>query len=53
MRNWTSIVSQDGWTALIGASYEGHLEFVNALLAAGAETEAKEAVRGWMLIFYG
>ena len=37
---------QDGNTALIWASYEGHVEVVKALVAAGADKGAKEKVGG-------
>ena len=37
-------VSQDGLTALIMATKEGHLEVVQALLDAGADTGAKDKV---------
>ena len=40
------IVSQGGNTALIWASYRGHLEVVKVLLAAGADKEAKGVVGG-------
>ena len=33
---------QDGYTALMRASSEGHLEVVQALLEAGADMEAKD-----------
>ena len=36
---------KDGYTALIMASREGEVEVVEALLAAGADREAKENVR--------
>ena len=43
------IVSQDGSTALILASSDvDHLETVQALLAAGADKEAKDNVSGVM-----
>ena len=37
---------QFDWTALIGASRYGHHEVVQALLAAGANKEAKDQVGG-------
>jgi ankyrin repeat protein len=36
---------KSGWTALITASYRGHLAVVEALLAKGADREAKANVR--------
>ena len=36
--------AQDGFTALILASFYGHLEIVQTLLAAGAYTEATDDV---------
>ena len=39
-------ISQDGRTALISASEEGHLEVVKAMLAAGADMEAVDEVGG-------
>ena len=42
---WTA-VSQNGWTPLIAASHNGRLEVVGALLAAGADKEAKDEVGG-------
>jgi ankyrin repeat protein len=39
-----SVVRQDGWTPLCIASQEGHLEIVRALLAKGADVEAKNKV---------
>ena len=35
---------QDGYTALILASWNGHLEIVKALLGKGAELDAKDKV---------
>ena len=37
---------QDGWTALLCASANGHSAVVEALLAKGADIEAKNEVRG-------
>ena len=37
---------QDGWTPLLKAALEGHVDVVKALLAAGAEKEAATQVRG-------
>ena len=39
--------AQNGCTALMEASREGHLAVVQLLLAAGADKEAKSSVRGW------
>ena len=39
--------TQNGLTALISASYFGHVESVKALLAAGANKEAKDNVGGY------
>ena len=36
--------SQYGWTALISASIESRLSIVDALLAAGADVEARDGV---------
>ena len=47
-------VIQDGRTSLNLAAREGHLEVVQALLSKGAETEAKNAVRGLpRTVWYG
>jgi len=35
---------QDGYTALIGAAYHGHLETVQELLKRGADADAKNKV---------
>jgi ankyrin repeat protein len=35
---------QDGWTPLYAASFNGHAEVVGALLAQGADVEAKTNV---------
>ena len=40
--------AQDGLTALICASERGHVGVVEALLVAGADTEAKTTVGGWV-----
>ena len=40
------IVSQNGMTALISASYSGQPDVAQALLAAGCEKEAKDNVGG-------
>ena len=37
-----SLYAQNGCTALIGATKEGHTECVRLLLQAGADTDAKE-----------
>jgi len=34
------LVLQDGWTALVMASFYGHTDIVKLLLKAGADTEA-------------
>ena len=39
-------MTQDGRTPLFIATQEGHLEVAQVLLAAGANTEAKDKVRG-------
>ena len=39
-------VTQDGHTALIVAAAEGHTECLRALMASGADKEAKGNVRG-------
>ena len=39
-----SLFLQDGYTALIYAALEGHPKVVEALLAAGADKEAKDMV---------
>ena len=39
--------AQDGETALMEASNFGHLEVVQALLAAGVDMEAEDEVNGW------
>ena len=36
--------SQDGWTALMSASQNGHLEIVEKLLAASAEPDLQDKV---------
>ena len=40
------VVSQRGLTALIKASFRGHLAVVEALLAAGADVDAGDEVGG-------
>ena len=35
---------QDGWTALMCAAYHGHTETAQALIALGADIEAKNNV---------
>ena len=37
--------SQDGWTALIWAAWNGHTECVRLLIDAGADKDAKDQVR--------
>ena len=37
--------SQEGWTALIEAATEGHVECVRLLIEAGTNKEAKDHVR--------
>ena len=41
-----SYIHQAGSAALIWASREGHFDVAKALLAAGADTEAKDKVGG-------
>ena len=43
---------QDGDTALMKAAHRGHLECVAALIAAGADCEAKKIVRYCRLPYY-
>ena len=38
--------SQDGWTALMIAAREGHVNVVRVLLDAGADANAKNNVSG-------
>ena len=40
---------QDGWTSLMLAARNGHTEAVTLLLSKGAELEAKDKVRRWMM----
>ena len=40
---------QDGYTALMWASRNGHAAVVDTLLAAGADPKAKDEVSGWAL----
>jgi ankyrin repeat protein len=35
---------QDGWTALMSAAYNGHVNMVQCLVEAGANLEAAERV---------
>ena len=37
---------QQGWTPLMRASYSGHLDVVKALVAAGADVNARVTVGG-------
>ena len=37
---------QDGWTAMMFAAQNGHVEVVDRLLAAGADKDAQEQVPG-------
>ena len=46
-------MSQDGSTTLIWASYFGHLKAVEALLADGADMEAKDEVSGQHIYVHG
>ena len=39
------VVIQDGWTALMRASAEGHTAVVELLLQHGADVNAKDEVR--------
>ena len=36
-----SVLVQDGWTSLLIAADEGHIEVVRVLLAAGADAELR------------
>ena len=40
-----SIISQDGWSALMYAAYYGHTEVVIQLLEAGANTDLQDKVQ--------
>ena len=37
---------QDGWTAMMHAAENGHVEVVDRLLAAGADKDAQDKVPG-------
>ena len=37
---------QDGWTAMMEAACNGHVEVVDRLLAAGADKDAQDKVPG-------
>ena len=37
---------QYGWTGMIYAAFEGHVEVVDRLLAAGADKDAQDEVPG-------
>ena len=39
-----SIISQDGWSALMCAASEGHTEVITQLLEAGANTDLQDKV---------
>ena len=40
-----SVPFQHGWTSLMKASFQGHNEVIELLLAAGANTDLKNQVR--------
>ena len=51
-------VTQDGWTALIRAAFNGRAEIVRVLLAAGADTNLQSKVsadgdvrKGWQVAY--
>lgn len=43
----------NGWTALMHASYEGHLNVMKALLGAGANMDTKEPEHGFTALTLG
>ena len=40
-----ALLPQEGWTSLMNAALEGHVEVVSLLLQRGADIEAKDNVR--------
>ena len=42
---WCFVQSQFGWTALIWAAANGHVDCVRLLIDAGADTDASDNVR--------
>ena len=48
MMLWLAPRAQDGVTALMKASNKGQLEVVQALLAKGADKNAKDEVSDWL-----
>jgi ankyrin repeat protein len=42
---WAVLLTQDGWTACMVASHEGHAKVVDLLVDAGANKDAQNKVR--------